>query len=279
MLRIGSMNMRCTASRTRTSATGLAGEDHGGDADRYSLVLANPPFAGSLDYETRPRTCSRSSRQEDRAAVHRAVPAPAEARRPRRRHRARRRAVRLVQGAQGIRRMLVEDQKLDGVVKLPSGVFRPMPACRPPSCCSPRPTPAAPTMSGSTTCQADGFRLDDKRTPLLPDESWARRRAPLLRGRARKEQPARHRWRAGPERDGAERERAAHAQSFCVPKADIAAAGYDLSINRYKEVVHEEVEHRPPKEIIAELKRLEEEIGSRRFWTRRTRCVGSAKMR
>jgi type I restriction-modification system DNA methylase subunit len=49
-------------------------------------------------------------------------------------------------------------------------------------------------------------------------------------------------------------------QSFCVPKAEIAAAGYDLSVNRYKEVVHEAAEHRPPKEIIAELKALEKEI-------------------
>ena len=36
------------------------------------------------------------------------------------------------------------------------------------------------------------------------------------------------------------------AQSFCVPKADIEANGYDLSINRYKEVVHEAVQHRAP---------------------------------
>jgi type I restriction enzyme M protein len=45
-----------------------------------------------------------------------------------------------------------------------------------------------------------------------------------------------------------------------VPKADIAAQGYDLSLNRYREVVHEAVEHRPPKEILAELANLEEEI-------------------
>ena len=45
-----------------------------------------------------------------------------------------------------------------------------------------------------------------------------------------------------------------------MPKAEIAAAGYDLSLNRYKEVVHEAAEHRPPKEIIAELKALEKEI-------------------
>jgi type I restriction enzyme M protein len=61
-------------------------------------------------------------------------------------------------------------------------------------------------------------------------------------------------------RNGAERERPRTAQSFCVPKADIAAQGYDLSLNRYKEVVHEAVEHRAPKEILANLAKLEEEI-------------------
>jgi type I restriction enzyme M protein len=45
-----------------------------------------------------------------------------------------------------------------------------------------------------------------------------------------------------------------------VPKADIAAQGYDLSLNRYKEVVHEEVKHRPPKEILESLAKLEAEI-------------------
>ena len=45
-----------------------------------------------------------------------------------------------------------------------------------------------------------------------------------------------------------------------MPKADIAAQGYDLSLNRFKEVVHEEVEHRAPQTILADLARLEEEI-------------------
>jgi type I restriction enzyme M protein len=65
------------------------------------------------------------------------------------------------------------------------------------------------------------------------------------------------RWR---QRDSAERERPRTAQSFCVPKADIAAQGYDLSLNRYKEVVHEEVAHRPPSEILQNLAALEKEI-------------------
>lgn len=52
------------------------------------------------------------------------------------------------------------------------------------------------------------------------------------------------------------------AQSFLVPKADIAANHYDLSLNRYKEVVHEQVQHRAPAEILAELARLEDEIAA-----------------
>ena len=62
------------------------------------------------------------------------------------------------------------------------------------------------------------------------------------------------------QRDGAECERPRTAQSFCVPRAEIAANGYDLSLNRYKEVVYEEVQHVPPKQILAELAELEREI-------------------
>ena len=65
------------------------------------------------------------------------------------------------------------------------------------------------------------------------------------------------RWR---QRDTSEHERERTDQSFCVPKGDIAGNGYDLSINRYKEVVHEATEHLPPKEILKKLAALEAEI-------------------
>ena len=60
--------------------------------------------------------------------------------------------------------------------------------------------------------------------------------------------------------DPSERDRPRTAQSFCVPFADIAANGFDLSLNRYKEVVHDEVDHVPPKQLLAELNSLETEI-------------------
>ena len=62
------------------------------------------------------------------------------------------------------------------------------------------------------------------------------------------------------QRDRSERERARTDQSFCVLKADIAAQGYDLNLNRYKEVVHEKIEHRSPQDILANLAKLEAEI-------------------
>ena len=160
-----------------------------------------------------------------------------------------------------LRRMLVEDQKLDAVVSLPGGVFKPYAGV------STAILLFTKTNSGGTDhvwfydVDADGWSLDDKRTPLL---ARGEARAACPRTTLTAEEHAKNnlpdvlaRW---AERDGAERERPRTAQSFCVPKADIAAQGYDLSLNRYKEVVHEEVEHRPPKEILAELAKLEAEI-------------------
>ena len=63
------------------------------------------------------------------------------------------------------------------------------------------------------------------------------------------------------ERNGGERERPRTAQSFCVPKAEITGdGGYDLSLSRYRETLHEEVTHETSAEIIAKLKQLELEI-------------------
>ena len=126
------------------------------------------------------------------------------------------------------------------------------------------------TMSGGTDhvwfydMQADGWSLDDKRQPLLDTSLLGLQ--PLLDKREQLSE-AEHtknnlpdvltRW---AQRHSSERERPRTAQSFCVPKADIEANGYDLSINRYKEVVHAQVQHRAPEEILAELRALEDEI-------------------
>ncbi|WP_250638235.1 MULTISPECIES: N-6 DNA methylase [unclassified Synechococcus] len=107
---------------------------------------------------------------------------------------------------------------------------------------------------------ADGWSLDDKRNPLLPLEKLGPApKEPLQEGEHAKNNlpDALARWK---ERTSSERERARTEQSFCVPKAEIVAQGYDLSLNRYKELIYEEVEHRPPMEILAELRAIEQEI-------------------
>lgn len=93
--------------------------------------------------------------------------------------------------------------------------------------------------------KADGFSLDDKRTPQ-PEKSDL---ADILA-----------RW----QKRDAEGKRARTEQSFLVPKSEIAENDYDLSINRYKEVEYEAVEYDPPKVILARLEVLEEEIAKGR---------------
>ncbi len=109
--------------------------------------------------------------------------------------------------------------------------------------------------------RADGLSLDDKRNALLPEDRLGVRPQgdPLTPDELVKNNlpDVLARWQ---ERDGTERDRARTEQSFCVPKADIAAQGYDLSLNRYKETVHEEIVTRTPTEILADLELLNEEI-------------------
>ncbi|MDQ1305452.1 MAG: type restriction enzyme protein, partial [Actinomycetota bacterium] len=243
MLRIGSMNMlmhgvEAPDIRYRDSLS----EGASGDEDKYSLILANPPFAGSLDYESTAKDLQRVVKTKKTELLFLALflrllkPGG-------------RAAVIVPDGVmfgsskahKDLRRILVEDQKLDAVVKLPSGVFRPYAGV------STAILFFTKTNSGGTDevwfydVQADGFSLDDKRNPVeandLPDvlTRWSQRMT-------------------------TERDRARTEQSFCVLKDDIVAQGYDLSLNRYKEIVHDDVEHRPPLEIIADIEKLEQEI-------------------
>jgi len=262
MLRIGSMNMLLhgVESPDITYRDSLS-QDHAGEEEKYTLVLANPPFAGSLDYEGTAKDLLQIVKTKKTELLFLALflrllkPGG-------------RAAVIVPEGVlfgsskahKELRRLLVEDQKLDAVISLPSGVFKPYAGV------STAILVFTKTNSGGTDTvwfydvDADGWSLDDKRTALLPEEKLgAIPKAPLS-----EEEHAKNnlpdvlaRWR---QRDVAERERPRTAQSFVVAKADIAAEGYDLSLNRYREVVHEEIDHRPPKKILAELAKIEEEI-------------------
>jgi type I restriction enzyme M protein len=262
MLRIGSMNMLLHGVenpdiRYRDSL----GQDHAGEEEKYSLILANPPFAGSLDYES----CAKDLQQIVKTkktellflALFLRLLKPGG-----------RAAIIVPDGVlfgssnahKTLRKIIVEDQKLDAVISLPGGVFKPYAGV------STAILLFTKTNSGGTDqvwfydVNADGMSLDDKRTPLLPEEKLgpvpktalttaehAKNNLPDILARFTK-------------RDKSERKNPRAAQSFCVPKADIAAQGYDLSLNRYKEVVHEEVTHRKPKDILKSLAKLEAEI-------------------
>ena len=113
------------------------------------------------------------------------------------------------------------------------------------------------------TCKPTAIRSTINALPFLLPE----KQGPCPREALSEEEHAKNnlpdvlmRWE---ERNGEEKARARTEQSFCVPKAEIAATGgYDLSLNRYKEVEHEELTHAAPADIIRELKALEEKISS-----------------
>jgi type I restriction enzyme M protein len=108
--------------------------------------------------------------------------------------------------------------------------------------------------------RADGVSLDDKRQQLVPDEKFGPTpETALTDAEAEKNNlpDVVARW---AQRDRAERKQPRTAQSFCVPKTDIVMAGYDLSLNRYREVEHEEVVHKSPAAILADLRQIEMEI-------------------
>lgn len=264
MLRIGSMNMQLHGVegadiRYRDSLS----SGHADDGEKYSLILANPPFAGSLDYETTANDLLAIVKTKKTELLFMALflkllkPGG-------------RAAVIVPEGVlfgsstahKAMRKMLVDDHKLDAIVKLPSGVFKPYAGV------STAIVFFTKTNSGGTDhvwfydVQADGMSLDDKRQMLVSEEKFG----PVPKEALETDEYAKNnlpdvvvRW---SERNGAERDNSRTDQSFTVSRAEIAAADYDLSLNRYKEVVHEAAEHRPPKEIIAELLKLEGEIST-----------------
>ena len=266
MLRIGSMNMALHGvDNPNIRYQDSLAQDHAGDTEKYSLILANPPFAGSLDYEGTAKDLLAIVKTKKTELLFLALflrllkPGG-------------RAAVIVPDGVlfgsskahKELRRLIVEEQKLDAVISLPSGVFKPYAGV------STAILLFTKTNSGGTDnvwfydMKADGWSLDDKRQPLLPEDKLGFRGMKDGDSQLSEAEHAKNnlpdvlaRW---GERDGAELKRDRTDQSFCVPKSDIVGTGYDLSINRYKEVVHAVSEHLPPKEILAKLAVLEVEI-------------------
>ena len=262
MLRIGSMNMQLHGvENPNISYRDSLAEDHAGDTDAYSLILANPPFAGSLDFESTAKDLLQVVKTKKTELLFLALflrllkPGG-------------RAAVIVPHGVlfgstkahKDLRRILVEDQKLHGIVSLPSGVFKPYAGV------STAILLFTKTNSGGTDhvwfydLKADGYSLDDKRTPMLDDAKLG-----VLTDEALTEDEheknnlpdALSRWQM---RNSTELKRDRTEQSFCISKADLATNDYDLSINRYKEIIYNEIRYSPPAEILDQLAALETEI-------------------
>jgi len=139
-----------------------------------------------------------------------------------------------------LRKHLIEDNQLEAVISLPSGVFKPYAGVS---------TAIIIFSKGGSTdevffydMKADGFSLDDKRQPIKDND------IPDIKRQYQ-------RW---CDRDGDFVDRT--KQAFSVPKADLVAQNYDLSINRYKQQVYEAEQHEDPREILKRLIALEADI-------------------
>jgi len=162
-----------------------------------------------------------------------------------------------------LRKELVENHQLKAVISMPSGVFKPYAGV------STAILVFTKTGAGGTDkvwfydMKADGFSLDDKRAPIadndVPDI--------IRRYQTITESPCQPTltspFNKGDKAVCDEYNRKKTDQSFFVDKADIEANNYDLSINRYKEVVYEQVEHDSPLEILTRLDELSIDIADK----------------
>jgi type I restriction enzyme M protein len=250
MLRIGAMNMMLhgVESADITYRDSLA-EDHTSDAGHYSVVLANPPFAGSLDFESTAKDLQQIVKTKKTellflALFLRLLKVGGRA------------AVIVPEGVlfgsskahKELRRMLIEDHKLDAVISLPAGVFRPYAGVSTAILAFTKTGVGGTDFVWFYDVEADGWSLDDKRQPLLSDD----KRGPCPKGGLAEDEHAKNnlpdvvaRWKT---RSNTERERPRTAQSFCIRKADISENGYDLSINRYRDTNHVAIQQASPDE-------------------------------
>ena len=241
MLRIGAMNMMAHGVDSPTIQYRDSLSDQNTDRDRYSLILANPPFKGSLDADIVSADLLKLCKTKKTELLFLALFLKM--------LRVGGRCACIVpdgvlfgssKAHKDIRRELVEDHRLEAVISMPSGVFKPYAGV------STGVLIFTKTGHGGTDkvwfydMRSDGFSLDDKRSPGTEND------IPDIVAR----------FRNLAEEEGRERTE----QSFLVDKAEIAENGYDLSINKYKKTEYVPVEYPPTSEIFAELRALEAEI-------------------
>ena len=241
MLRIGAMNMMTHGIDNPYIEYRDSLSDQNTDRDKYTLILANPPFKGSLDADIVSADLLKVCKTKKTELLFLALFL-------RMLKVGGRCAVIVPDGVlfgsskahKDIRKEIVEGNRLEAVISMPSGVFKPYAGV------STAVLVFTKTGHGGTDdvwfydMEADGFSLDDKRTEGKGND------IPGIVARFHN-------------REG-EKERERTQQSFLLPKEEIAQNGYDLSINKYKKVEYVPVEYPSTQEILAELNELQMEI-------------------
>lgn len=241
MLRIGAMNMMTHGVESPFIEYRDSLSDQNLDTDKYSMILANPPFKGTLDADSVSADLLKVTKTKKTELLFLAL------------------FIRMLKvggrcacivpdgvlfgssnAHKQIRTALVENNRLEAVISMPSGVFKPYAGV------STGILIFTKTGHGGTDkvwfydMKADGYSLDDKRTVIndndIPDiiERFNNLDKEVDRKRT--------------------------DQSFLVDKQEIVDNDYDLSINKYKEVVYEKVEYPPTSEILADIEALNKEI-------------------
>lgn len=241
MLRIGAMNMMTHGVDNPYIEYRDSLSDQNPEKEKYSLILANPPFKGSLDYDTVSADLLKVCKTKKTELLFLAL------------------FVRMLKvggrcacivpdgvlfgsskAHKDIRKTIVEENRLEAVISMPSGVFKPYAGV------STAILIFTKTGHGGTDnvwfydMKADGFSLDDKRSETkendIPDIIERFKNLDKEVDRKRTE------------------------QSFFVTKQEIADNGYDLSINKYKEVEYVPIEYPSSQEIMTDLRKLEMKI-------------------
>jgi len=241
MLRIGAMNMMTHGVDFPNIEYRDSLSEQNPDKDKYSIILANPPFKGSLDYDTVSPDLLKVCKTKKTELLFLAL------------------FLRMLKiggrcacivpdgvlfgsstAHKAIRKSIIEDNRLEAVISMPSGVFKPYAGV------STGILIFTKTGHGGTDnvwfydMQADGFSLDDKRTAITDND--------ITDIIDRFHNPE------------GEKERERTEKSFFVPKQEIVDNDYDLSINKYKKTVYEAVEYPSTEELMAELLELQKKI-------------------
>lgn len=263
MIRIGAMNMILHGiEEPYLKDVDALSEANNAFADEASLVLANPPFTGSLDKEAVDSSILKMVDSKKTELLFLALML-------RGLKKGGRAAVIVPDGVlfgsskahKKIRQELIEKHKLEAVISMPSGVFKPYAGVSTGILIFTKTTTGGTDKVWFYDMQADGYSLDDKRQPQGEEFNSYDDLEKLIQ----QQQQASisytdipdviQRWRNKEK----ENNRLRTDKSFFVPVKELVDNGYDLSMNRYKEVVHEEKQYDPPAAIIAAIKELDKE--------------------